>query len=865
MDEGFGRFPNFEAALSAFLRFSPVSRSRLASHPDWLEWLAGVAATASTRNRGPGRWGVDWRELCGAGADPSRKLDALRILKQREQLGIGFLDFAGRHSWEETVLALSRLADFSIGCVLQAVAEELRVEQGPLAVLALGKLGGQELNYSSDIDIMFIAGDEETPFAQPLRTTIAQRVVSALSGSSGVGALFRVDLRLRPDGNSGALVPSFSECERYYAASGETWERMALIKARFVAGDPDLGYEFEVLRQQFCFPRHLTEEVFEEIAQMKARIDAEILLGDRRLRDVKLGSGGIREIEFLAQALQLFYGARQPIVQVRSTCAALRALATVGILPQGRVEALWGAYGFLRNLEHRLQMVEEIQTHLLPIGDEARAQIAESLGLSPPDFESTLRAHRSLVHELFQQYFIKNNVNGIDIPISLFAVPEEAKRNLEALQARDSLLSAPRAARAFRRLAPFLGKALAMAVDPDAVLRRLVSFVSKYGARSFLFETLASSPKALELLIQLFDASSFFSEILFAQPELFEEITQSRSLGEQKRKADYLAEMSGLSGEVALAARIYRRGELLRILLRDILKLADLPAIQQEYTALAEACLELACQSLGAEDLAYVALGRFGGGELAYGSDLDCLCIGSREEAALAVHRFLGESLPAGILFPMDYRLRPHGEGPLALPFEAYESYYRDAAQFWEIQALTRARFVAGNRRMGERWMAMVERIWRDRSASCPVAEVVAMRERLEQERHGDIAAFRRFKTGVGGILDIEFGITLWLMGEGMREPNFWNALVAFRSTGPELARVFEEGYRFLRRMEAVLRRERNQQQEVLPEGPAAWKQLGRRLGYPTLEGFIEAYEAQRKAIRAGYSELCERAQRSPR
>ena len=865
MEEAFGRFSNFDAAVAAFRRFSRVSHRRLASHPDWLDWLSGVLEPSEPTSRGPGRWMMDWRELAGAHASTSRKLDALRSFKQREQLRIGFLDFAGHRSWEETVLALSRLADFCIGVVLQTVAEELRVERIPLAILALGKLGAQELNYSSDIDVVFLSGDEQEPFAGTLSTTMAQRVVSGLSDSQGVGALFRVDLRLRPDGNAGALAPSLSECERYYAASGETWERMALIKSRCVAGDPDLGYEFEVLRNPFCFPRHLTEEVFDEVAAMKARIDEEILVGDRRQRDVKLGPGGIRELEFLAQALQLFYGARQPIVQVRSTCAALRALATVGILPQEQVEALIAAYGFLRNVEHRLQMIEEMQTHLLPAEDQARAQIADSFGWSATEFEAALQAHRSRVHELFQRYFIKKGVSDVRISLAMFSSPEAAERNLEALQARDSLLSAPRAARAYRRLAPLLERSLQSAVDPDTVLRRLVTFVSKYGARSFLFESLAANPKALELLVKLFDASSFFSEILFAEPELFEEITQSRSLGERKERAHYLGELGGLSGELALAARVYRRGELLRILLRDILGLADLPEIQQEYTALAEACLEFACRALGAEDLAYVALGRFGGGELAYGSDLDCLCIGQNEQAALAVHRFLGETLPAGILFVMDYRLRPHGEGALALVPDTYETYYRTEAQFWEILALTRARFVAGNAKLGERWIEMADRIWRDRSSSPPVEEVVAMRERIEQQRHEDVSPFRCFKTGAGGVLDVEFGVTLWLMTEGRREPNFWKAFADLRTTEPKLARAFEEGYRFLRRLEAVLRRERNQQQEVLPEDPSAWTKLGRRLGFPTLEGFREAYEEQRKAIREGYSELCERVHRSRR
>ncbi|VVM07412.1 [protein-PII] uridylyltransferase family protein [Methylacidimicrobium tartarophylax] len=860
-----GRFSTFDSGLAAFEEFSRVSRSRLAAHPDWIDWLSAVVATPETANRGPGRWRMDWCELSGVRADAVRKLDAVRLLKQREQLRIGFLDFAGFYSWEETTSDLSRLADFCVCTVLQVACEELRANRMPLAILALGKLGAQELNYSSDIDIMFIAEDEETAFAQTLRTTMAQRTVSALSDSGGIGPLFRVDLRLRPDGNAGALVPSFSECERYYAASGETWERMALIKARFVAGEPDLGYEFEVLRQQFCFPRHLSEEVFEEIAAMKARIDGEILLGDRRQRDVKLGPGGIREIEFLAQALQLFYGARQPIVQVRPTCAALRALATVGILPRPQVDALIDAYGFLRNLEHRLQMREEIQTHLLPTEEKARTEIAESLGFAPTEFESALQSHRSLVHDLFQQYFIKRESTAMPVRLELFASPEEAERNLDALQARDSLLSAPRAARAYRRLAPFLEKALRATVDPDAVLRRFVSFVSKYGARSFLFETLAVNPKALELLMKLFDASSFFSEILFAQPELFEEITQSRSLGKQKGREAYLEELSRLQGDVALAARLYRRGELLRILLRDILRLADLPEVQQEYTALAEACLELACRTFGSGSLAYVALGRFGGGELAYGSDLDCLCVGSREEAALAVHRFLGETLPAGILFAMDYRLRPHGEGPLALPLEAYESYYTDEAHFWEIQALTRARFVAGDLKTGERFIAMVDRLWSERTASCPVDEIVSMRERIERERHTDVPLLQRFKTGPGGLLDIEFGMILWLMKKKRREPNLWKAIGHLRSSEPELARMCEEGYQFLRRLEAVLRRERNQQQEVLPEDPAALEKLGRFMGFSTREEFIEAYEGQRKTIRAAYRELCEQARHLPR
>ncbi|MCE0497831.1 MAG: glutamine-synthetase adenylyltransferase, partial [Methylacidiphilales bacterium] len=774
------------AALPDFLAFAGHARMQLEAHPAWRDWLLGDGVIDPATRRGAGKWELDWRELAAGGTDFSAGVEALRMVKQRECVRLGLLDFSGFLRLEEVMRQLSDLADFCLEKTLALAWTPLEKRFGApttlFTVIGLGKLGGRELNYSSDIDVIFVYGEEGDVGRithHEFFTRLGQQLIGAFSGTSPHGSLFRIDLRLRPEGASGPLARSIESFEHHYGGFGETWERMALLKARRSAGDAALGYEFLKMRDRFSYPAHLSREVLSEIAGLKGRIEREVVGGGELDLHVKLGTGGIREIEFIVQALQLLHGARQSYLQRPGTLDALDALRTLDLLPAGQVTELKAAYVFWRNVEHRLQMVADLQTHTLPREAAARARIAESLGLAADDFERELVRHRTAVRGIFSGIFASEAPMEVKPPeVDFFPDPARARQDLGALLPEE-MPSGPRTRQAFARLWPALGAALRRAIEPNRALARFVQFVEVYGSRGLLYESLATNPKALDLLVAIFDRSAFFSEVLRAHPELFEEEARGGLLDSEKAEADYLAEMKRLPEPRIETVRLHFRGELLRLFVRDSLQLAPLPVVQREMSALAATCLQLACdEARPGSPLAVIGLGRLGGGELSYGSDLDCLLIGEDVAAAQRVVRFMTERRAGGFLFPMDFRLRPNAEGPVCLPLAAYDDYYRNRAQFWEWQALNRTRFIAGDAETGARFTTLADEMWR-RAAADPEggAKIDAMRARIEKERGDPLFPPGDFKTGRGGLIDIEFGLQRFLLRRGVREPNLHRAL----------------------------------------------------------------------------------------
>ncbi|HUB68455.1 MAG TPA: glutamine-synthetase adenylyltransferase, partial [Candidatus Methylacidiphilales bacterium] len=807
-------------ALPDFLAFAGHARMQLEAHPGWRDWLLQDTVTGSAARRGAGKWEFDWREMAGNKIDFSAGLEALRAVKQREIIRLGLLDFSGFLRLEGVMEQLSDLADFCLEKTLELARASLEKRFGapptPFAVISLGKLGGRELNYSSDIDVIFVYGEEGDLAGHITHyeffTRLGQQLIGAFSGTNPHGGLFRIDLRLRPEGVGGPLTRSLESYENYYAGFGEIWERMALLKARSSAGDEALGYDFLKMRDRFSYPAHLSREILREIASLKGRIEREVV-GDGELDlHVKLGTGGIREIEFIVQALQLLHGSRQSYLQRSGTLDALDALRTLDLLPADQVLALKTAYVFWRNIEHRLQMVADLQTHTLPRETAARARIARSLGLAPDDFEREIIRHRTSVREIFSGIFASETpVTPIPPDTGFFSDPAQARQDIEALLP-EHLAAGPRTRQTFARFWPLLEAALRHAVDPNRTLTRLVQFVEVYGSRGLLYESLATNPKALELLVTIFDRSAFFSEILRACPELFEEEARGGLLDTEKTGAGYLAEMKHLPEPRSGTVRLHFRGELLRLFVRDSLELAPLAVVQREMSALATACLQLACdEARSVSPLAVIGLGRLGGSELSYGSDLDCLLIGEDVAAAQRIIQFMTERLPGGFLFPMDFRLRPNAEGPVCLPLAAYDDYYRNHAQFWEWQALNRARFIAGDAATGARFLALADEMWR-RAAADPQAgtKIDAMRARIEKERGDPHFPQGDFKTGRGGLMDIEFGLQRFMLRRGRREPNLHHALDELSNAHGAEAETWRKGLDFLRRIESVLRCDAN-------------------------------------------------------
>jgi len=860
------RFPVGEKSLLALFAVSPVSAEKLAHDPAGLVWLAQPEICAS--DRGPRRMRVDLELEKAPGFDPHFR--ALRRIKARELVRIALRDIARLSTLEQTTLELSHLAELCLHEVYTGWLAEFSRRWGApktdFTVLGMGKFGGQELNYSSDIDVIFLFGEDgmlNPNFShQDFFTRLAEKIVATFSSADAGGALFRIDLRLRPEGASGPLVRSLESMENYYAGFGETWERMALIKACRVCGSEELAYEFSQHLQPFIFPRTLSSDLVDEISAIKARIERELVGHENLRRNVKLGYGGIREIEFVVQTLQLIHGARHAFLQERNTLRALRALQELNLVQRHDMETLASAYRFLRDVEHRLQIEHEQQTHTLPEQHDARTHIAAGLGFaSLTTFEETLRAHTDGVRAIFDKV-LRANRDSAEIAasdLSFFNDAPRAEKELAQLRrAGAGVHIAPRTGKLFAKLEPLLLAQLSRVADPDLALTRFVRYVERYGIRGTLFEMLVTHPRLLELLVRLFDASRFLTDIVLRRPQLIEELTRGDTLGKSYAVADYLAGLAQNEERLGWmdGVRVYRRAQILRIALRDILGFADLERVQSEYSALAEACVIFVQRELGLDDsLTAVAMGKFGGCELSYGCDLDVIFLGENVAGTAELIKAITARTNEGIVFPLDARLRPEGvAGLLTIPLDSYEAYFQNRAQLWEAQALTKSRPISGP--LQNEFARWSRQTWRRFGACDDLFEKIrAMHARIVRERSSS-QDLLEFKTGSGGLMELEFLTQALQMRHNVWEPNTPRALTLLgeRSILPlETARELTAHYFFLRKIEAVIRRVENSSASTLPSSEFDQLILARRLGFAKAEEFFDSYRGARDSIHLAF------------
>ena len=408
------QFPLGEAALLHLLAVSSICAARLTHDPDSLLWLCQPQICGAPRGYGE-MLGYLQRSAGNSIADQG--FSALRFWKGREMTRIAVRELANVASLEETTGELSQVAEICIRNVFEHWNTELRQQYGSpkaeFAILALGKLGGGELNHSSDVDLLFLYSEEGQLTTHisyhEFFNRLGKRILETFSTQHPAGSLFRVDLRLRPEGSAGPLARSLESMENYYAGFGETWERLALIKARGIGGSRELAYEFLRQHQPFIYPKSASPDLLDEIASIKRRIERDIVGADKLERDVKLGRGGIREIEFIVQTLQLIHGARHPFLQEPGMLKALRALRQLDLLPREEVLTCDNTYRFLRRVEHRLQIEAEQQTHIVPREAEALRRLALSLRFpSSEDFTAALQEKMRAVRPIFQRHCFRN-------------------------------------------------------------------------------------------------------------------------------------------------------------------------------------------------------------------------------------------------------------------------------------------------------------------------------------------------------------------------------------------------------------------------------------------------------------------------
>ena len=617
---------------------------------------------------------------------------ALRVLRRREWLRIAWRDLTGAADLDETLRELSAWAGhfaeqalencYSRACARHGVPRGPQGEAQQLVVLGMGKLGGAELNFSSDIDLIFAypeGGQTDGRRAQDNReffTRLGQKFIKVLSEYTADGFVFRIDMRLRPFGD-GPLAISFDAMEHYYQTHGREWERYAMIKARVVAGDRAKGDELLRRLRPFVFRRYLDYGAFGSLRAMKALIDGEV--GRRELIDnIKLGAGGIREIEFIAQAFQLVRGGRDPDLQQRELRAVLPCLARKGQLPQADVHALLAAYEFLRRVENRLQMVNDQQTHALPEQDTERARLAFAMNFDDwASFTETLDAHRRRVHERFECTFaepesgdpeaghtgshralveLSQGHSDDDRTLELlrkagFDDPSTALPAIKALYTGHAYQAQGETSRErLNRLMPLLLAEVARQPDAARTLSRILPLIEAIARRSVYLALLAEHREALAQLVKLSAASKWIAEYLSHHPILLDELLNPRDLyappdreGLAAQLGDEFAHIDPFDMEAQMERlRQFKQVNVLRVAAADVMEALPLMRISDQLTWIAEVILEhvlnIAWQQMTARygkpgcvidgeqyrpGFAIIAYGKLGGIELGYSSDLD--------------------------------------------------------------------------------------------------------------------------------------------------------------------------------------------------------------------------------------------------
>jgi glutamate-ammonia-ligase adenylyltransferase len=753
---------------------------------------------------------------------------ALSAFKRRMFLRIAIGDLTGALDVSATMAVMSRLADECIRSAFGAAKRLMGAQAGELdrfCVLAMGKLGAGELNLSSDIDLVYVIDAPGSGDGAVAAARFGELLTELLSSGC-----FRIDLRLRPGGRSSPLVVTLNGALGFYQSLGQTWERAALLRARPVAGALDVGARLLKELDPFIYRRYLDFDTLRQLRAMKHQIEAELRLPEMVRRNIKLGYGGIRELEFIVQALTLIYGGRDPRIRTRKTIEALDRLASYGYMPRAQAEGLAEAYLFLRNVEHKLQVAAGLQTHTLPDGAQGMRALAIRLGMGGTQrslmrLGSALSRHRRLVARQFRETLAggagehETRVSaaaetawrlalepGAAAPAlkSLgFAAPEESVAHLELLARGPAHAHAsPRRSELLVSLGPVLLDEIAVLPDPDLALRNLAAFISAVGARTSFLALLEQHPATRRVLLKLFASSSYLSGLFIRHPEMLDTLVRS-DLARPRRApealAKELAELVAASPDFESrldAIRTFRHQEFLRIAIADLAGHLEHREVEAELTALAETvlreALELARAEVGARfpippdlALACIAMGRLGAAEMAYNSDLDLIFVyeggehatpGGHELAARLAQKLIAileTRTREGYAYKLDLRLRPSGtQGPLVTSLKGFRDYHRQSSAVWERQALVRARVVAGDDRLGaEIEAARQEFVFGRGLRPDEVEEIRQMRERMEREIGVEDKSRLNLKQGRGGLVDVEFVAQMMALAHGARYP----------------------------------------------------------------------------------------------
>jgi glutamate-ammonia-ligase adenylyltransferase len=855
------------------------------------------------------------------------RLAALRRVKRRELCRIGLRDILGDADLVTTTQELSELADACIAQARAIVEPALLARYGRpghaspegrsptgFTVIALGKLGGSELNYSSDVDLCFAyeaegeTGGPEVVANRVYFARLAERLVAALTAMTEEGTVYRVDLRLRPEGTGGPLALPLGAYRQYHQTRGALWERQALIKARVAAGDERVGQAFLELARQQAYRAGLEREALGEVRAMKHRIDRQLRARGQQERHVKLGVGGIRDVEFHVQALQLLYGAQDPWLRERNTLRALHRLAERGYLSWEESGRLARAYTFLRTIEHRLQILHALQTHTLPADPLELGKLARRLGYAGDaetagrqlvrDYDHT----RRIVRTAFEGFFDAPVRGAAEAPpwedaglaAAGFADPERARQNLRLLWEGPPLAAAPAAVQAaLRTLIPAALAVLRDVPDPDAALDALERFVTAAGPRTAYLARLAERPALLGGILTFFTRSERLRQALISRPELLDELADPARVA-ARRSARQLCRafetFDAPGHDRADRLRLFKQAEEVKVAWRDVVAGQPAREVGAALGELAEACLALAWGDAEAEARAalgvpeaagrpvpalVVGMGKLGGRELDYGSDLDLVVLyAGPSDAGPEAHVYfdrvvdrLSTRLSAitrtGQAFRIDLRLRQGGKATaLAHDVASLERYLESEAALWERQALVKARPVLGDPGLARRFLALRRaRVFGPGLSDAERAEIHRVRTRMELELGKEGPGRIHLKFGAGGLVDVEFLVQVLQLAHGarhpaLRTPSTRGALERLGALGvlpPDTARELLAAYDFLRRLLRALRLRQARPPDCLPAAGDVLARLARELGLAGGRALLARHREVAERVRAEY------------
>jgi len=922
----------------------------------------------------------------------SLALRSLHRFKRRQLLRIAYSDITRRQPLEIVVQQLSYVADAMIEAALHAAGRKLFQKRGtPYApdgtrahftILALGKLGGRELNYSSDIDLMFLYDTEGTTDQNPITNSqyfaeLGQEIVRFLTEPTELGVAYRVDMRLRPHGRHGSLAIGFEEALRYYDNRGRTWERQAFIKARPVAGNLDLGHAFLKRLEPWIYRRSLTQVDIAGIRSLKRKIERSAKDAGEELLNVKTGFGGLRDVEFMVQFLQLLHGGELPQLRNGNTLHAIEQLEKEGYLTLYERGLLFEAYRFLRKVEHRLQIMFDMQTHTMPESLDERRKLAMRMGLNDMpgksaldcfehDFRLMTDVNRKMLNH-FLDAFSDDGETAAEIDLLLDPEPEESRIKvvlekyhfddsvkayrllLDLADEKNPFFFARRCRHFLVAIAPELLKAVAQTPDPMQTLKTLTIVADALGEKGGLWELFSFNQPSLHLFVRLCALAPFLTDLLCRDPGMFDGLMDSLvadKLPSRHVLNEYVTRLVSKAERIEPILSGFKNDMMLIAGVRDVLGKSDVHDTTGILSDIAEFCIkqvvlveyEKMLKQYGTPvigpmgrghvpinqeettlitDLtmlpfvrketpnvptpcrfAIVALGKFGGREMNYYSDLDLLFLYEDEGVTAPVDVDAGgnpqtrpvsmESVgnqvffsilaqrivkrinqfgPWGKLYDVDLRLRPMGKsGSLATPLAGLVRYFKEGpGELWERQMLCKARVVfsgdqlipAAIREQRAPMSRLVGEAIHHAQTAKPLPEdwveqIRTMRKRLrESSPHDDL------KRGPGGTVDIEFIVQMLQMKHGparpgISVPNTLDALEklsAAKILNENDHQLLSDGYRFLRKLEGFLRLMNMPSTKQIPTNPHEQKKLALLAGFESVEKFKEKIEKTTNGI----------------